>query len=174
MVNTSIEPAEVEKHEVRWIDADGTILKRELVDTGDSVTMPEDPNYDPEYLEFDRWISTGGDINNVTKDIDFGAYYRPKEVTIDGVTARATILKARFTEKTGLTVQLQSMAGPSASTPLKVDWGDGSISTVTSSSTKPSHTYDSYGEYVIIDHHDGTITLYAHMQAGSRKVDSIL
>ena len=30
--------------------------------------------------------------------------------------------------------------------------------------------YYSYGEYVIINHHDGTMTLYAHMLAGSRKV----
>lgn len=30
--------------------------------------------------------------------------------------------------------------------------------------------YRSYGEYVIINHHDGTMTLYAHGQPGSRKV----
>lgn len=30
--------------------------------------------------------------------------------------------------------------------------------------------YYSYGEYIIINHHDGTMTLYAHGQAGSRKV----
>lgn len=30
--------------------------------------------------------------------------------------------------------------------------------------------YYSFGEYVAINHHDGTITLYAHMLAGSRKV----
>ena len=30
--------------------------------------------------------------------------------------------------------------------------------------------YRSYGEYVIIDHHDGTMTLYAHMLSGSRTV----
>ncbi len=30
--------------------------------------------------------------------------------------------------------------------------------------------YVSYGEYIIIDHQDGTMTLYAHMQAGSRAV----
>ena len=31
-------------------------------------------------------------------------------------------------------------------------------------------TYKSYGEYVVIDHHDGTMTLYAHMLSGSRLV----
>ncbi len=31
-------------------------------------------------------------------------------------------------------------------------------------------TYRSYGEYVVINHHDGTMTLYAHMLAGTRKV----
>lgn len=31
-------------------------------------------------------------------------------------------------------------------------------------------SYRSYGEYVVINHHDGTMTLYAHMLSGSRKV----
>ena len=31
-------------------------------------------------------------------------------------------------------------------------------------------TYRSYGEYVVIDHHDGTMTLYAHMLPNSRQV----
>lgn len=30
--------------------------------------------------------------------------------------------------------------------------------------------YKSYGEYVVINHHDGTMTLYAHMLSGSRMV----
>ena len=30
--------------------------------------------------------------------------------------------------------------------------------------------YRSYGEYVVIDHHDGTMTLYAHGLPNSRKV----
>lgn len=42
---------------------------------------------------------------------------------------------------------------------------------VTSTALKNSNgTYRSYGEYIIIDHHDGTMTLYAHGLAGSRKV----
>lgn len=31
-------------------------------------------------------------------------------------------------------------------------------------------TYKSYGEYIMIDHHDGTMTLYAHMSPGTRTV----
>ena len=31
-------------------------------------------------------------------------------------------------------------------------------------------SYSSYGEYVIINHHDGTMTLYGHMKPGSRTV----
>ena len=34
----------------------------------------------------------------------------------------------------------------------------------------PNGTYRSYGEYVVINHHDGTMTLYAHMLADSRRV----
>lgn len=42
---------------------------------------------------------------------------------------------------------------------------------VTSKALKNSNgTYRSYGEYVVINHHDGTMTLYAHMLAGSRTV----
>lgn len=33
-------------------------------------------------------------------------------------------------------------------------------------------TYKSYGEYILINHGDGTLSLYAHMQAGSRKVQT--
>lgn len=32
--------------------------------------------------------------------------------------------------------------------------------------------YRSYGEYVVINHHDGTMTLYAHMLADSRRVST--
>lgn len=46
---------------------------------------------------------------------------------------------------------------------------DGTV--VTSTALKNSDgSYRSYGEYVVINHHDGTMTLYAHMLAGSRKV----
>ncbi len=31
-------------------------------------------------------------------------------------------------------------------------------------------SYSSYGEYIVINHHDGTMTLYGHMKPGSRRV----
>lgn len=33
-------------------------------------------------------------------------------------------------------------------------------------------SYSSYGEYIVINHHDGTMTLYGHMKPGSRKVSA--
>ena len=46
---------------------------------------------------------------------------------------------------------------------------DGTV--VISTALKNSNgTYRSYGEYIVIDHHDGTMTLYAHMYPGSRRV----
>lgn len=42
---------------------------------------------------------------------------------------------------------------------------------VTSTALKNSDgTYRSYGEYIMINHGDGTVTLYAHLLAGSRRV----
>lgn len=42
---------------------------------------------------------------------------------------------------------------------------------VTSTALRYSNgNYKSYGEYVVIDHHDGTMTLYAHMSPDSRTV----
>lgn len=44
---------------------------------------------------------------------------------------------------------------------------------VTSTALKNSDgSYRSYGEYVMINHGDGTVTLYAHMLAGSRRVSA--
>lgn len=44
---------------------------------------------------------------------------------------------------------------------------------ITSTALRNSRgAYKSYGEYVVIDHHDGTMTLYAHMYPGSRMVSS--
>lgn len=47
---------------------------------------------------------------------------------------------------------------------------DGTV-VVSMAKKNSSGKYISYGEYIIIDHEDGTMTLYAHMTAGSRTVN---
>lgn len=46
---------------------------------------------------------------------------------------------------------------------------DGTVITSTAQRNADG-TYRSYGEYVVIDHHDGTMTLYGHMSPNSRTV----
>lgn len=46
---------------------------------------------------------------------------------------------------------------------------DGTVVTSTAQRNADG-TYRSYGEYVVIDHHDGTMTLYGHMSPNSRTV----
>lgn len=59
--------------------------------------------------------------------------------------------------------------GVSGKSVVAVKSGTVVISTALKSS---SGGYRSYGEYVVISHGDGTMTLYAHMLAGSRKVST--
>lgn len=46
---------------------------------------------------------------------------------------------------------------------------DGTV-VISDARRNPNGTYRSYGEYVVIDHHDGTMTLYAHGSPDSRVV----
>lgn len=46
---------------------------------------------------------------------------------------------------------------------------DGTVVTSTAQRNADG-SYRSYGEYIVIDHHDGTMTLYAHMYPNSRRV----
>jgi murein DD-endopeptidase MepM/ murein hydrolase activator NlpD len=56
----------------------------------------------------------------------------------------------------------------SAGTPI-VAVKDGTV-VISTAAKNPNGTYRSYGEYIAIDHYDGTVTLYAHMLANSRMV----
>ena len=55
-----------------------------------------------------------------------------------------------------------------AGTPIRAV-KDGTV-VISKALKRPDGTYKSYGEYVVIDHHDGTMTLYAHMTPNSRTV----
>lgn len=117
------------KYHIRYLDIDGTILKEEWLDSGATLTPPNTPNYDPDYLVFDSW---NYDIENTVvedRDLDIGAIYN----TIDN----ATYMFCRFTTNAGLNPSL-AITGNAT-----IDWGDGVVN------TSKSHTYASEGEYVI-------------------------
>ena len=116
------------KYRIRYFDIDGTILKEEYLNEGDSLTPPDNPSYDSDYLVFDSW---NYDIENTVVDgnLDIGAIYN----TIDN----CTYMFCRFTTITGLNPSLRLTGTPT------IDWGDGTIN------TSLSHTYANEGEYII-------------------------
>ena len=120
------------QYKVRVIDYDGTIIKEENLNTGDTFTLPDAPIHDR--LTFQEWVSTdtitGNTVTVADRDIQIGAIYK----TTSGNTEFDIVL----TKVTGLTVNLQNLTGMTS-----INWGDGT----TDSSL--SHTYNDYGAYTI-------------------------
>ncbi len=122
---------------VRWFDYDGTLLKSQIVKTGNNATPPDDPVQ--ANLTFQGWNISH---LNVQTDLDIGATY----ITTDGKTH----VHIRLTTVTTLNVPLY--LNKSDSSTLTVDWGDGSaVSTFTNSGNFNTgiKTYASAGDYVI-------------------------
>lgn len=133
------------KHRVRWIDIDGTILKTEYVAHNGKVSVPDTPTYDSKHLEFVEWVYNG-DLNNITEDLDCGAIYRP---IADENGIRWTHIYIYLDAYTGLDISLKYRKN-STSNILYIDWGDGIIEEVTSAASGAvSHTYSNYGEYIV-------------------------
>lgn len=125
------------KHEVRFVDYDGTLIKVQYVNDGESATAPILPNH--ERLTFVEW---NRDYDNITHDLDVGACYRP--------TSGNTELFINVTEETGLGITLNIYRTTSSGT-ITVNWGDGKTSTFgTGTGAKAlTHMYSSSGEYMI-------------------------
>jgi len=122
---------------VQVIDYDGTVLKRERLNTGDTFTLPSQPSHTG--LVFQTW-SSPVTINNNTvtvtnSDITIGPVY----TTASGLSE----IDITLTTVTGLSVTLNSDGTK--------DWGDGTTDTST------THTYASVGNYTITC--DGTMTV---------------
>lgn len=125
------------EHEVRFVDYDGTLIKVQYVNDGSRAIAPDLPEHDR--LTFMGW---NRDFLNVKHDLDVGALYEP--------TSGDTELFINLTEETGLTVTLNIYRTVSSGT-IRVYWGDGLSSTfATGTGIKTlTHTYSSYGEYMI-------------------------
>jgi hypothetical protein len=131
---------------VRFFDIDGTILKEEYVDAGNSATAPSTPTYDSTYLTFKEWNKTFSVIN---EDTDVGAIYD----TIDG----KTYLFLRITNVSGLQPTLQF--NKSTTSLMTINWGDTTTDTTSTSGniniTKTA-AYSAIGDYVVTIEDSGT------------------
>lgn len=153
-VNNTISPsASPEKIEIRFFDADGTLLKQEFIDYGGSVTPPENPNYDPQRLTFNRWASAIGErFDNITHDVDYGALY-----TINNGGFHLFLI---INDSTGYTVTLSPYQNRAHT--ITIDWGDGTENDTKTNtgSTDISHTYAQAGDYEIVVTRDVDIFEY--------------
>ena len=123
-------------YNAKVIDYDGTILKEEWLDEGDTFTMPTVPTHSG--LVFQEWSGTFQLTNNsITMpagDVIYGAIY----TTSSGLSE----FDISLTDSSSLEVTL-NMDGTK-------NWGDGTSDTAT------SHTYASTGNYTITC--NGTVT----------------
>lgn len=153
-VNNTIEPsASPEKIEVRFFDADGTLLQTNYIDYGGSVIPPPNPSYDPERLTFKRWASAIGErFDNITHDVDYGALYT--------INNGGFHLFCTFNDTTGYTVTLQPYQNVAHT--ITINWGDGTPNDTKTNTgtTNISHTYAQAGDYEIIVTRDVDIFEY--------------
>ena len=114
---------------VQVIDYDGTVLKSDHLNTGDTFTLPEAPTHDK--LVFQGWSSPYDIVDNkVTadnQDITIGPMY----TTASGLSE----FDITLTKVTGLAVTFNMVGNK--------DWGDGT------SDSETTHTYADYGNYTI-------------------------
>ena len=122
-------PTGTGKYLVQVIDYDGTVLKYDHLDEGDSFTLPQAPSHTK--LVFEEWSSpvtiTNDTITVPNSDVTIGVVYH----TASGLSE----FDITLTAVTGLSVTF-NMTGTK-------DWGDGTTDTST------SHTYASAGNYTI-------------------------
>ena len=120
---------------VVFIDYDGTVLKDAWVAVGDPVTAPTPPAHP--HLTFRGWNRSAASLASVKHDMCVGALYDVE----DGVNwlrvnvAAGSSITLKFTRNTNAPVK-------------EVDWGDGTVETLTSDTSK-THTYaDGYTGWV--------------------------
>lgn len=114
---------------VMFWDYDGTLLKEEYVNSGESATPPANPSH--QYLLFQGW---NVDYTNITRDTHTGALYNTEN---DWTYAFVNIPE----EDLVIGFQIQN--------PLTINWGDGSGDILYEAGVL-TYTYASAGEYVVI------------------------
>ena len=128
--NSEIQPYQAtstDKVSVTFLDADGTLLKREYLDIGGTATAPSNPTLDSDYLTFSGWSDT--ELTNITESKTIYATYTTKD--------NATYIFIHIpTANKAITLNF-------GGTITSVDWGDGTTNATL------SHTYSTIGDYII-------------------------
>lgn len=117
------------EYEVVFIDFDGTELKKQYVNEGESATPPTPPEH--EYLTFNQWV---GDYTNIRCGTVIGAHYTNNDGKI-----RAYCHGGYTTIDIVIT-----------NTSCTIDWGDGTTTELPSyTTTRIEHKYSDYAGYWI-------------------------
>lgn len=123
----------VGKYFVKIVDYDGTVLLDERGNAGDVFELPTPPIHDR--LLFQEWSCSQNIVDNkitiTDNNVMAGAVYTTKSGN--------TEFDITLTKKTGLVVTLKNLTGMTS-----IDWGDGTTD------SNLSHTYASYGNYMLV------------------------
>lgn len=120
---------------VKFIDYDGTVLKSQYVNSGETANVPTIPTHD--YLTFNSW---NYQYTNITQDTCISTTYD----TTDG----KSYLFITLTNVTGVSPIIYLNKSNTAS--MTIEWGDTTTSTSTSSGNfNLTHTYSAIGNYII-------------------------
>lgn len=152
---------EVEYCTVTWYDIDGTVLNEVTVEK--NAPLPQYdviPTYDPEYLEFVKWVYTAGievvdGVQTVVHDVEVGPAYRNKNTMIvEEEEVHPLIMRIAVPNTNDLAVKIQLKTNSGSGAKWLIDWGDGSEYTshglsTTNITTVATHTYANTGVYVI-------------------------
>ena len=131
------------KYRIRFFDIDGTLLKLEYIEPNGSVVPPPNPSYNSELLAFERWASGIGErFNNLTTPVDYAPLYYPKNLGINYIVdlSLKDDLDITFKVSAGASKSILTIDGKYYDT-LKVNWGDGNIEFITTTTSAKTYTF---------------------------------
>lgn len=120
----------------RVVDYDGTVLKMEWLNNGDTFEMPTPPTHSG--LVFDGWSSSQAITNNKITIDNNNFIAGPMYYTQSGYNE----IDIELSQSTGLDFVIGADANSI------IDWGDSETTNVTTQSIQ-KHTYSNYGNYTV-------------------------
>lgn len=122
---------------LKVVDIDGEMLYETTLDNGETFDLStlDIPVHDR--LTFDTWVSSEQIVNNTVTVDKNDIMVGPTYVTTSGKNE----FDIELTENTGLTVNIKAIG--------TIEWGDGTSETSSSAGVVVSHTYSTYGKYMI-------------------------